>query len=84
MKLQSSLLNRLVARRFSGGNEYARLQRMHEQLADVEALFAKYRMDKFTDPKQVDDLLNRNIIPPVMAANLKEEIAKRQEALSMR
>lgn len=79
------LLQTTTYRRYSGGgahDEYYQLQRIHESLKDVEDLFAKYRMDRFTETKQVDDLLGKGIISEHMARELRKEIGVRQEASS--
>lgn len=60
------------------------MMRVHERFRDIENLFAKYRMDRFTNTAQVDDLLSKGIISPIMAHNLKEEIETRNEAKSIR
>jgi hypothetical protein len=65
-----------------GGDEYYRLMKMHEGLKDIEELFAKYRMDRFTEYSQVDALLSKGIIDETLANNLKKEIDIKQEAAS--
>lgn len=58
------------------------LSEIHEQLKDVEEVFAKYRLDLINDPVEIDKLEQAGNIPKVLADNLKEEIKHKQEATS--
>jgi hypothetical protein len=71
---------------YSGGpgEEYFRLQRIHASLKDVEELYANYRMDKFTEHRQVDEMLQKGLLNETFANNIKKEIDVRNEAISTR
>ena len=72
-----------IMRQYSGaGEEYFRMQKMHEGLKDVEQLYAKYRMDRFTEHSQVDEMVKKGLLTETFANNLREEIDVRAEAAS--
>lgn len=72
-----------AVRGYSGaGEEYFRMQKMHDNLRDVEQLYAKYRMDRFTEHSQVDEMVKKGLLNDTFARNLKEEIDVRKEAAS--
>lgn len=77
------VVNGPLSRPYSGaGEEYYRMQKIHEGLKDVEALYAKYRMDLFTEHRQVDEMVKKGLLNDTFAANLKHEIDSRNEAVS--
>lgn len=79
-----TLLTITSKRQYSGAaDEYKRLQRIHASFKDVEDLFAKYRMDRFTEHAQVDEMLQKGLLDEKFANNLKHEIDVKREAASM-
>lgn len=66
-------------RRFSGD---APSYVLHESVKDIEELFAKYALDRESDPMKITQLEHEGIIPPSMAENLRDRIKKSEEAAS--
>lgn len=70
-------------RPYSGpGEDYFQLQKIHAKLKDVEDLYAKYRMDRFTEHSQVDEMLRKGLLDEAFANNIKAEIDVQKEAAS--
>lgn len=58
------------------------LSEIHEELRDVEEMFAKYRLDLINNTEEIDQLEKDGNIPKILADNLKKDINHRQEATS--
>lgn len=55
---------------------------LHEDVKDIEELFAKYALDRESDPDRITQLEQEGIIPPPMAEKLRDRIKKSEEAAS--
>lgn len=57
---------------------------LHESVKDIEELFAKYALDRESDPARIDQLEQEGVIPPAMAEKLRDRIKRSEEAASKR